>query len=333
MDLRSILNKPDSDTAARAPQRSTSLAQPPLPPGLLHRQQSLPSYPDYQTQAHSPYGQQPEYLRERSLSVSPKTVPTPIPRNPPSDAGYFQEHHLVSSDPGPTSTPTHHAHTRNHSTQSQYSAHSAHSVQSPSYVITRDALEARTYPHHSSITSSPVQTTRVHPSHPLHSPHPLQSPQLLQHSHPIQSPHPLQSPHPQQSPVQARAMATQAALSRHPTQSPVEARAMMAAGHQFVQSPVQTKAMRPPTTPGAVIIQNQSAVTMQTPPPQARNSTPSQASPSSQSQLSIPSVKPSPRTESPKATSRKRSLDSPGRTNNSGRNAGDTNHHRLGLEE
>lgn len=170
MDLNSILNQNDNSAAAQpstTPKRSSSFAQPPLPPQpytqrqspSLTRQTSLPSYPhhahpDYSAQPHTSYApNMVEYFREGSESVSPRTVPTPIPRegsyNSKTDIHLHRSpSNGVRPDLAPTSTPLR-VHVRDTSTHSINSNVSSHHM---------DRLTQSPQHHHSaSITPSPVQ--------------------------------------------------------------------------------------------------------------------------------------------------------------------------------
>jgi hypothetical protein len=175
MDFRLILNENEAagDSAPRQPRRSASLTQPPPqqhqhqqhhhqqrqrphPHPTLSRQQSLPSYPhehslDHAAHPHTSYmPNMVEYFREGSESVSPRTMPTSIPR----DSAYnttsaHRSPEIVNRvDLAPTSTPArvHMRGASNHSVASNNSSHSMDPVaQSPQF-------------HHvASITPSPIQ--------------------------------------------------------------------------------------------------------------------------------------------------------------------------------
>jgi hypothetical protein len=198
MDLSRLLNQNEASNA-RDTSRASSIPHSHVPPPQssprahppLARQHSLPSYsprdipPEYHSHAHSSYAPNvPEYFREGSESLSPRTRPTSIPR----EASYASIHRSpeITSRPdfAPTSTPAR-IHTR---------ANSLHSTHSNEPVV-----QSPGFNHSAAFTPSPVQHFPTQPP-----------PQQQQQQRPILSP--LDKPHmppPQyhQSPVmQQRAM-------------------------------------------------------------------------------------------------------------------------------
>lgn len=162
MDFSLILNENEAAgaSAPRAPRRSASFTQPPPPPQQrphphppLGRQQSLPSYPHEAILDHSAHSQTvytPEFFREGSDSVSPRTMPTSIPREMAYNPTSIHRSPEVQSrsDLAPTSTPAR-LHIRGASNHSVVSNNSSHSID--------PVAHSPQFRHSASITPSPIQ--------------------------------------------------------------------------------------------------------------------------------------------------------------------------------